>query len=66
MQILAQQHQTLESTVHENHSQHTAQVQSLQVQMMSQLEVQRSHMAGMFDDQMQKLEAILAKKSRFE
>ena len=63
---LAQQHQTLESTVHEHHRQNSAQVQTLQAQMLSQMEVQRSQMANMFDDQMSKLEMILAKKGRFE
>ena len=43
-----------------------AQVQNLQAQMMSQMEVQRTHMASMFDDQMSKLETILAKKGRYE
>ena len=50
----------------ENHRQHSAQVQTLQAQMMSQMEVQRTHMSNMFEDQMNKLETILAKKGRFE
>ena len=52
MQHLAQRHQTLETTVTEHHKQNTAQVQSLQAQMLSQMEVQRSQMAGLFEDQM--------------
>jgi hypothetical protein len=52
--------------VNEHHHQHTAQVQTLQTQVMSQLEVQRSQMKGMFDEQMSRLEAILAKKGRFD
>ena len=66
MQHLAHRHQALETTVTDNHKQNTAQVQSLQAQMLSQMEVQRSQMAGMFDDQMQKLEMILSKRSRTE
>ena len=63
---LANRQQSLESLVNDHHSQHTAQVQTLQAQMMSQMEVQRTQMKGMFDDQMQRLEAILAKKGRHE
>ena len=66
LQQLATRQQSLEGIVQEHHHQHTAQVQTLQTQMMSQLEVQRSQMKGMFDDQMCKLEAILAKKSRHD
>ena len=63
---LAGKQQNLEHTVNEHHRQNTAQVQSLQSQMMSQMETNRSQMAHMFEDQMSKLEAILAKKGRFE
>jgi hypothetical protein len=66
LQHLAHQHQALESTVHEHHRQNSAQVQTLQAQMLSQMEVQRSQMANMFEDQMTKLETILSKKTRFE
>ena len=66
IQQLATRQQSLEGIVHEHHNQHTAQVQTLQTQMMSQLEVQRSQMKGLFDDQMSRLEAILAKKGRHE
>ena len=66
LQQLANRQQTLEGLVNEHHHQHTAQVQTLQTQMMSQMEVQRSQMKGMFDDQMSRLEAILAKKGRYD
>ena len=66
MMTLAGKQQTLENTVTEHHRQNTAQVQSLQSQMLSQMETNRSQMAHMFDDQMAKLEAILAKKGRYE
>ena len=66
LQQLAQRQQSLEGMVNEHHHQHTAQVQTLQTQVMSQLEVQRSQMKGMFDEQMSRLEAILAKKGRFD
>ncbi|CAL1173968.1 unnamed protein product [Cladocopium goreaui] len=62
LQQLATRQQALEGLVSEHHNQHTAQVQTLQSQMMSQMEVQRTQMKGMFDDQMSRLEAILAKK----
>eukprot|EP00435_Cladocopium_sp_Y103_P046929 s615_g13.t1 len=52
MQHLAGRHQALESTVTEHHHQNTAQLQSLQAQMMSQMEVQRNAMSNMFDEQM--------------
>ena len=60
LQHLAARQQSLEGLVQEHHHQHSAQVQTLQTQMMSQLEIQRSQMKGMFDDQMCRLEAILA------
>ena len=66
MQQMATKHQHLENVVTEHHRQNAAQVQNLQAQMMSQMEVQRTHMASMFDDQMSKLETILAKKGLFE
>lgn len=66
IQQLATRHQTLEHTVQENHRQNSAQVQTLQAQMMSQMEVQSNQMARMFEDQMTKLETILSKKGRYE
>eukprot|EP00435_Cladocopium_sp_Y103_P051237 s961_g15.t2 len=66
MQTLAQRHQTLENTVIENHRQNTAQVQSLQTQMLTQMEAGRVQMSHMFEEQMTKLETILAKKGRYE
>ena len=67
MMTLAGKQPTLENTVTEHHRQkNTAQVQSLQFQMLLQMETNRSQMAHMFDDQMAKLEAILAKKGRYE
>ena len=66
MHQLATRHQTLETTVTENHRQNSAQVQTLQAQMMSQMEVQSNQMARMFEDQMTtKLETILSKKGRY-
>ena len=66
MHQLATRHQSLEQTVTENHRQNSAQVQTLQAQMMSQMEVQSGQMARMFEDQMTKLETILSKKGRYE
>jgi len=66
MQQLTSRQQNLESSVTEHHKQHTAQVSSLQAQMMSQMEVQGVQIARMFEDQMTKLEGILSKKGRYE
>ena len=66
MQQIASRHQALEGTVTEHQRQNTAQLQTLQAQMVSQMEVQRTHMSNMFEDQMSKLETILAKKGRHE
>jgi predicted RNase H-like nuclease (RuvC/YqgF family) len=66
MQHLASRQQSLEGEVTEQHKQHTAQVQGLQTQVVSQMEAQRSQMETLFESQMIRLEAILAKKGRFE
>ena len=66
MQQLATRQQSLEGVVTEQHKQHTAQVQGLQTQVVTQMEAQRSQMEHLFESQMSRLEAILAKKGRFE
>ena len=66
MQQLATRQQSLEGVVTEQHKQHTAQVQGLQTQVVSQMEAQRSQMETLFESQMNRLEAILAKKGRYE
>lgn len=66
MHMMANRQQSLEQTVTDNHHQHSAQVQTLQAQMVSQMEVQNTQMARMFEDQMSKLETILSKRSRHE
>lgn len=66
MQHLATMHQSLETSVTEHHNQHTAQVHALQSQMLSQMEVQKTQVEGLFQDQMARLEAILSKKQRHE
>ena len=66
MQHLASRHQSLEQSVTEHHNQHTAQVHALQSQMLSQMEVQKTQVENLFQDQMSRLEAILSKKSRHE
>ena len=66
MSQLAQRHNMLESTVAENHMQSTAQMQSLQQQMMGQLDMQSKQLQSMLSDQMVKIENILAKKPRTE
>ena len=66
MQEMAQRHQSLAHTVQEHHQQNVAQVQTLQSQMMTQLEVQGRDLQRMLDDQTAKIEAVLSKKGRFE
>ena len=63
---LVARQQSLEVVVQDNQTQCTAQVQQLQVQMSAQMDLQGRRMQSMFDDQMNKLEAILAKKGRYE
>ena len=65
-QQLATRQSALESTVAENHTQSTVQVQNLQQQMMVQLDLQSKQMQGMLTDQMARIETILAKKPRTE
>ena len=66
MSTMVHRQQSLEGVVQETQTQCTAQVQQLQVQMTAQMDLQGRRMQGMFDDQMSKLEAILAKKGRYE
>ena len=66
IQQLATRQQALEGTVTEHHKQNTAQVQGLQAQVMTQMEVHGVQMARMFEEQMTKLETILSKKGRYE
>ena len=65
-QQLASRQSALETTVHDHHAQSTAQVQSLQQQMMVQLDMQSKQMQTMLTDQMSRIEHILAKKPRTE
>ena len=64
-QIAGRQGQ-LEATVTDHHSQHTAQVHSLQQQMLAQLDMQGKQMQTMLTDQMSRIETILSKKARTE
>ena len=65
-QHLAQRQTTLEATVNDHHVQSTAQVQSLQQQMLVQMDMQSKQMQTMLTDQMSRIETILAKKPRTE
>eukprot|EP00435_Cladocopium_sp_Y103_P070433 s132_g35.t1 len=66
MQALSSRQNQLEATVGENHSQSTAQIQSLQQQMAGQFEVQTKQLQSLMSDQMSRIETILAKKPRTE
>ena len=63
VQVLMQQHQDLEVRVQDNHTQATAQVQSLQGHMQAQFEAQGKQMQTLMDDQMARLESILTRKT---
>ena len=65
-QQLAGRQTALETTVKEHQVQSSAQVQNLQQQMMTQLDLQSKQMQSMLQDQMSRLETILAKKPRHE
>ena len=66
VQQLAGRQAKLEVTVSDNHAQQTAQVHTLQQQMMMQMDLQSNKMQAMLSDQMSRLETILSKKSRTE
>lgn len=66
MQALSGRQTALETTVNENHAQSAAQVQSLQQQMLVQMDTQSKQMQAMLSDQMIRLESILSKKPRTE
>jgi len=66
MQLLAGRQTTLECTVKDNHAQSAAQVQSLQQQMLVQMDMQSKQMQSMLSEQMTRLECILSKKPRTE
>jgi maltooligosyltrehalose synthase len=66
MHALSGRQTALETTVNENHAQSAAQVQSLQQQMLVQMDTQSKQMQAMLSDQMIRLESILSKKPRTE
>ena len=66
MHMLTSRQTNLETTVKDNHAQSAAQVQSLQQQMLVQMDLQSKQMQNMLTDQMTRLESILSKKPRTE
>ena len=66
VQQLSTRQGQLEATVTDHHAQNTAQVQSLQQQMLAQFDVQSKQMSHMLSDQMSRIETILSKKPRTE
>ena len=66
VQQLSTRQGQLEATVNDHHVQNTAQVQSLQQQMLAQFDVQSKQMQHMLSDQMSRIETILSKKPRTE
>ena len=66
MQHLAGRQNQLETTVTDNHAQQSAQVHTLQQQMMMQMDLQSKQMQSMLTDQMSRIETILSNKSRTE
>ena len=65
-QQLTQRQSALETTVQDFNTQHSAQVQNLQQQMLVQMDMQSKQMQSMLTDQMSRIETILAKKPRTE
>ena len=63
--LMARQ-QSLEGAVQEQQVQQSQQLQTFQSQMMNHMDSQAHQLKGMFDDQMARMEAILAKKGRYE
>ena len=66
VQQLTQRQSALETTVQDFNTQHSAQVQNLQQQMLVQMDMQSKQMQSMLTDQMTRIETILAKKPRTE
>ena len=66
MQQIANRQVSLETTVQDHQVHSAAQIQQLQSQMMNQMESQSRQMQSLFETQTNKLEAILAKKGRYE
>ncbi len=62
-QLIGRQ-QVLEDTVQSNQHQNMAQVQQLQAQMTAQMDMQGLKMQNMLDDQMNRMEALLSKRTR--
>lgn len=66
MQQLASRQQAVEVAVQDHQAQSSSQMQSLQAQLMSKLELQNQNMQQMFAAQTATLEGILAKKGRYD
>ena len=67
LQHLATRQQSLEGVVHSNQAETSKQMQTLQAQMMHQLDHQGKQLQSMFDDQLTRMEKILTgKQSRHE
>eukprot|EP00438_Fugacium_kawagutii_P024860 Skav221761 [mRNA] locus=scaffold490:25889:30370:+ [translate_table: standard] len=66
MQQMAGRHQALETVVQEHHVHNSAQLQTLQSQLMSHLDGQSKSIEQMLQAQTTKLDAILNKKGRWE
>ena len=66
VQQMANRQTSLETAVQDHQVQSAAQIQQLQSQMMNQMESQSRQMQHLFESQTNKLEAILAKKGRYE
>ena len=66
VQQLSGRQAKLEAVVTDNHAHQSAQVQSLQQQMLVSLDLQSKQMQTMLTEQMSRIETILSKKSRTE
>lgn len=66
VQQMTNRQSSLETAGQDHQVQSAAQIQQLQSQMMNQMESQSRQMQHLFESQTNKLEAILAKKGRYE
>ena len=66
VQSLAAHQQQMEITIDESAKRADSQIASLQTQVTSQIDMQGQHIQGMFQAQLQQIEALLTKRARTE
>ena len=66
VQSLASHQQHLEASLDDAAKKSDAQIGALQAQVTSQIDQQGQHIQGMFQSQLQQIEALLTKRARME